>query len=205
MLLPSTVSEKGDFDTFVFATVVGFTGYYPGYSVDSVTPHNRFAWAVLKGQTRNRAGYVKLRSADPLDVPDIQFNYFDEGGAEDLKAVVEGVQLGRQAFRRQLVHVKEEVPGEAVQTQEQLEQYVRDNAWGHHAASTCPIGTDDDPMAVLDSKFRVRGVQGLRVVDASVFPRIPGTFIASAIYMIGEKAAQDILADTRQFVQRSYL
>ena len=50
-------------------------------------------------------------------------------------------------------------------------------------------------MAVLDSKFRVRGVSGLRVVDASVFPRIPGYFIVTAIYMVSEKAAEDILAD----------
>jgi len=50
-------------------------------------------------------------------------------------------------------------------------------------------------MAVLDSNFRVRGVSGLRVVDASVFPRIPGFFIVTSIYMIGEKAAEVILAD----------
>ena len=74
-------------------------------------------------------------------------------------------------------------------------QYVRDNAWGHHACGTCAIGPSDDPNAVIDSQFRVRGVAGLRVVDASVFPRIPGYFIVTAVYMISEKAADVILAD----------
>jgi choline dehydrogenase len=84
-----------------------------------------------------------------------------------------------------------------VQTDEQLRDFVRYNAWGHHASCTCPIGTDNDPMAVLDSQFRVRGIEGLRVVDASVFPKIPGFFIVSSIYMIGEKAA-DVILNTLQ-------
>jgi len=74
---------------------------------------------------------------------------------------------------------------------------VRYQSWGHHASCTCPIGADGDPKAVLDKDFRVRGTQGLRVVDASVFARIPGMFIVSAIYMIAEKAADVILAGVR--------
>ena len=80
-----------------------------------------------------------------------------------------------------------------MQSEADLEQYIKDNAWGHHACFTAGIGGDDDPKAVFDSSFRVRGVQGLRVVDASAFPRIPGTFIQSAVYMISEKAADAIL------------
>jgi len=75
-----------------------------------------------------------------------------------------------------------------VQSDDDLRQFVRDNAWGHHASCTCPIGP------VLSSDLKVLGAEGLRVVDASVFPRIPGFFIVSAIYMIGEKAADAILA-----------
>ena len=71
-------------------------------------------------------------------------------------------------------------PAPSVRTREDIARYVRDNAWGHHASCTCPIGADGDPMAVLDGRFRVRGTRGLRVVDASVFPRIPGFFIACA-------------------------
>ena len=89
---------------------------------------------------------------------------------------------------------EEEIPGPACQTDAQLEQFVRDHAWGHHACGTCAIG----PIkagGVLGSDFRVHGASALRVVDASVFPSIPGYFIASAVYMIGEKAADMILAD----------
>jgi len=76
-----------------------------------------------------------------------------------------------------------------------MKDFIRNEAWGHHASCTCPIGADGDPNAVLDSKFRVRGTTGLRVVDASVFPKIPGFYIAVPIYMISEKAADSILAD----------
>jgi choline dehydrogenase len=79
-----------------------------------------------------------------------------------------------------------------------LAQFVKDNAWGHHASCTCKIGRKEDPMAVLDGNFKVYGTQGLRVVDASVFPRIPGFFIVTSVYMIAEKAADAILADGRK-------
>jgi len=87
----------------------------------------------------------------------------------------------------------EELPGEKVVSDAELAQFVRDHAWGHHACGTCAIG----PLTtggVLDTDFRVHGTNGLRVVDASVFPRIPGFFIASAVYMIAEKAADVIIA-----------
>ncbi len=92
---------------------------------------------------------------------------------------------------------EEELPGEQVQSDEELRDYVRYNAWGHHASCTCAIGPREQ-NGVLDSQFRVHGTTGLRVVDASVFPRIPGFFIVSAVYMIGEKAADVILADCKR-------
>jgi choline dehydrogenase len=79
-----------------------------------------------------------------------------------------------------------------VQTDAQLLDFVRNNAWGHHASCSCAIGAQNQ-NGVLTSDFRVHGTESLRVVDASVFPRIPGLFILSAVYMIGEKAADVIL------------
>ena len=93
--------------------------------------------------------------------------------------------------------VEETLPGKDCQTDEDLRTFVRNNAWGHHASCTCPIGPRENG-GVLSSDFRVHGVQGLRVVDASVFPRIPGFFIVSAIYMIAEKAADVILTDAKR-------
>jgi choline dehydrogenase len=89
---------------------------------------------------------------------------------------------------------EEELPGAEVQSDEALREYVEYQAWGHHASCTCAIGTDGDPLAVLDGDFRVRGTENVRVVDASIFPRIPGFFIVSSIYMAAEKAADVLLA-----------
>ena len=89
---------------------------------------------------------------------------------------------------------REESPGEHVASPEDLRQFVRDTAWGHHASCSCPIGPPERG-GVLSPTLKVHGTTGLRVVDASVFPRIPGLFIASAVYMVGEKAADMILAD----------
>ena len=75
-----------------------------------------------------------------------------------------------------------------------MKDFIRREAWGHHASCSCPIGADDDPNAVLNSNFKVRGVEGLRVVDASVFPQIPGFYVVLPTYMISEKASDVIIA-----------
>ena len=66
-------------------------------------------------------------------------------------------------------------------------------AWGHHASCSCKLGAAGDGTAVLDKDFRVRGTTNLRVVDASIFPYIPGFFIVTPVYMIAEKASEVIL------------
>jgi len=177
-----------------------FEGYAPGYSSKLPENLNCLTWAILKAHTNNRAGEVTLRSADPQDAPAVSFRYFDgrdDPAEEDLASVVEGIKFVRSMAK----HLKrvgliraEEVPGEDVRSDDELRQFVRDNAWGHHASCSCAIGPRDDG-GVLDGDFRVHGTRGLRVVDASAFPRIPGFFIASAVYMIGEKAADVILRE----------
>ena len=186
--------STGDPDLFMMGMVVPFKGYYEGYSGDLYAAHDGLSWCVLKGHTRNRTGTVKLRSADPRDAPQIDFNYFGEGGDADLDALVEAVEIARDIARPLCDGgAVEELPGSAVQGSA-LKQWIRDNAWGHHASCSCAIGPRE-AGGVLDGNFRVHGVQGLRVVDASVFPRIPGFFIVSAIYMVAEKAASVILAE----------
>lgn len=197
MFYKSSASATDEFDIFSFGGPVNFRGYFPNYSYNATVDHDWFTWAILKAHPRNTAGSVTLNSADPLDMPDILFNYFDTGSGDadaDLQALYEAVQLTRGAFERQAVPMTEVLPGADVQSEEDIKQYAKNVAWGHHASSTCPIGADDDKMAVLDSKFQVRGVSGLRVVDASVYPRIPGTFTAVSTYMVAEKAAEDIIA-----------
>jgi choline dehydrogenase-like flavoprotein len=185
-------------DLFCFALVGLFGGYFPGYSSLAVTKPNYLTWAILKAHTENRAGEVVLRSADPRDTPLINFHYFEEGSdtaGEDLDSVVAGIRFARKLtakLKAEGAIAEEEQPGEARQSDDELKDYVRTTAWGHHASCSCPIGPRDSG-GVVDGDFRVHGTQGLRVVDASVFPRIPGFFIVSAVYMIAEKAADVIL------------
>ena len=192
-----------DDDLFIFGGPVSFHGYYPNYADDAVADARHWTWAILKAHTGNRSGTVTLRSTDPRDTPEINFNYFDTGttaggvDTTDLDAVVEGIQVARKIaadLPLGSAQFTEVYPGPNITSTEEVQQYVKDNAWGHHASCTCPIGADGDPNAVLDSSFRVRGADGLRVVDASVFPRIPGIFIAVPVYMISEKAADVIIA-----------
>lgn len=197
MFYKSSQSADGNWDNFIFGGPINFRGYFPNYDVNITWEHDWYTWAILKPHPRNTAGSVTLRSADPLDPPDIVFNYFDTGSgdyAADLEAMYEAIGIARDAFARQPDPVHEVLPGSQVTSKADIENYIKNNAWGHHASCTCPIGADGDPMAVLDSSFRVRGVQGLRVVDASVYPRIPGSFTAVSTYMVGEKAADVILS-----------
>jgi len=139
-------------------------------------------------------------------VPEINFHYFYEGTdrdtSEDLDAIVEGFKFARRIneIARTRGVVKREIwpgPEQNVEDDDSIRRFVAKEAWGHHASCSCPIGADGDPMAVLDSRFRVRGIRNLRVVDGSVFPRIPGIFIVTNIYMISEKASDVITEDNR--------
>ncbi len=128
------------------------------------------------------------------------------GKADDVAALCEGVRKVREVNSRIKAMSNEIQPGpECPDGSEKLAEWVQSQAWGHHACGTCRIGADPwqadvtkltDRHAVLDSKFRVHGVRGLRVVDASVFPQIPGYFIVSSVFMVSEKAADTLLADS---------
>jgi len=186
-------------DLFCFGLLGYFRGYFPGYSALFPTHRNYLTWAILKAHTNNRGGRVRLRSADPLDPPDINFHYFDEGTdtlGDDLSSLVAGVRFVRELTEpliRQGLIAEEELPGPALQTDAELASFIRNEAWGHHASCSCPIGPPD-ANGVVDGDFRVHGVAGLRIVDASVFPRIPGFFVVTSVYMVAEKAADVMLA-----------
>jgi choline dehydrogenase len=189
-----------DHDLFLGGVPAYFNGYFPGYAKHATANLNTWTWLTLKAHSRNNAGSVNLTSADPRDTPRINFNYFSKGGEEDLKAVVEGMQYGIEAFKKLIPldgSFKRVWPPTNITEPEDLKEFARNEAWGHHASCTSPIGPDSDPMAVLDSQFRVRGVKGLRVVDASVFPKIPGFYVALPTYMVSEKAAEVIIQSAK--------
>ncbi len=190
---------RAEADLHMFAVPGVFKGYYPGYSTDANKDKRHVTWLVLKGHTDNHGGEVLLRSSNPRERPYINFHYFEEGnrnGDADLRAVVEGVQFAREAADRAdkadlFTRYTEVWPGRNAD----VASWIKKEAWGHHASCSAKMGRDDDPMAVLDSRFRVRGASGLRVVDASAFPDIPGTFLVLPTYMLSEKATDTILQD----------
>ncbi len=185
-------------DLCIFGLPGHFRGYYPGWAKDSIQK-NHFTWAILKGHTKNTAGSVTLKSNDPLQTPEIEFKYFDEGNdvqGEDLKAMVKALKFVRRLNRGtsfQDVAKQELVPGPAVESDDALKEFVMKEAWGHHASCSNKMGPKQDPLAVVDSDFKVHGTKNLRIVDASVFPKIPGLFIVAPTYMISEKASEVIL------------
>jgi choline dehydrogenase len=207
-------------DLFIFGLSGNFKGYLPGYSQLAIADKQHFTWAILKAHTGNHAGTVTLHSTDPRDPPDVNFHYFDEGSTDpnpfdgpsaaagpstnDVEAVAAGVELVRRIndqtgklFSLAGDVQTEEVPGAGASSHADVVDFVKREAWGHHASCTCKMGKDSDPTAVLDFRFRVRGVSGLRVVDASAFPRIPGFFLVTPTYMLSEKASDVILEDAR--------
>ncbi|MFT6878279.1 MAG: choline dehydrogenase [Granulosicoccus sp.] len=134
-------------------------------------------------------GSIHIASADPFSDPTICMNYF--GTQRDRDVTLEGLKRIREiycqpAFRSQWSH--EIVPGDACKSDDELLNAIRANATTvYHLVGTCRMGSDD--KAVVDPSLRVQGVDGLRVADASVMPKITSANTNSATYMIAEKAA----------------
>jgi len=137
-------------------------------------------------------GSVSLRSVNPADSPAIRANYLSTG--QDMDVIVEGVQLSRELARaKAFQHYRgdELHPGSHVRTHGEVVSFIRANAQTlYHPVGTCKMGTDE--VAVVDPALRVRGIDRLRVVDASVMPRIPSGNTNAPTIMIAEKAADMI-------------
>jgi choline dehydrogenase len=140
-------------------------------------------------------GEIALRSPDPLVPPAAIPNYFSAD--EDVQATLSGLRQLRKIFATEPLasHVLEElVPGPKVATDEQLIEFMkRDGNCAFHPAGTCKMG--HDPMAVVDARLRVHGVERLRVIDASIMPIVTSGNINAPTIMIGEKGAAMIAAD----------
>lgn len=141
-------------------------------------------------------GNVTIASASMADKPVVDMRWLTDEADQEL--VVAIVKRCREAFASgaldDILAGGEVVPGSAVETDEQILEYVRGGVravW--HATSTCAMGKEGDADAVVDTKGRVFGVSGLRVVDASVFPFCPPGHPQSSVYMLAEKIAEDIV------------
>ena len=146
----------------------------------------------MRSQSR---GYVTLRSSDPKEPPKIQFNYMShESDWIDFRNCI---RLTREIFSQPAFEPfadSEISPGKDVQSDEQLNDFIRDNVESaYHPCGTCKMGDKSDPMSVVDPETRVIGVDKLRVADSSIFPQITNGNLNAPSIMVGEKASDHIL------------
>jgi choline dehydrogenase len=184
----------------------GFLSTRPGLAAPDVQLHFLPVLVIDHGRTRlKKDGYslhvctlrpesrgtIRLKSADPNDHPLIDANYLAE--KRDLDTLVEGVKMGREIFAGSALdpyRADESAPGTAVKSDSEIAQWVRARSETiYHPVGTCNMGPDNDPMAVVDYRCRVRGLQGLRVVDASVMPTLVGGNTNAPTIMIAERVA----------------
>ena len=168
---------------------IGITGrdvYFPGRN----TPVFMLGCGISMIKQDSR-GEITLKSSDPHDPPRIRFNLFKE--QSDVDRLIRGIRAARRIYRSEPLGglIGEEItPGDDLQTDAELEAHVRNTgAITLHPVGTCKMGVASDPMAVLDDQLRVRGVEGLRVIDASVMPEVPGGNTNAPTIMIAEKGA----------------
>ncbi len=148
------------------------------------------------GPMRSRSrGNISLRSADFREPPAILFNYMSQD--EDWREFRYCVRLAREIFSQPAfddLREREISPGANVQTDDQLDEYIKKHVESaFHPCGTCKMGSPGDELSVVDPECRVIGVDGLRVVDSSIFPSIPNGNLNGPSIMVGEKAADHIL------------
>jgi choline oxidase len=148
------------------------------------------------------SGSVKITSPDIRVAPTIHLNYLSDAGHYDedilLKSVLFCRQLGQTKSFKQIIS-KELLPGPDVTQESDLREYIRNNCQTYyHASGTCRVGSADDSNAVLTPDLKVKGVSGLRVCDASMFPAMVSVNINATVMMVGERAADLIIFDARK-------
>lgn len=160
---------------------------------NTAVPKDGFTFHVCQLRPESR-GRVGLRSADPTDDPAIFANYL--ATEEDRRALREGVRMMRKVAAQSALdpyRTEELFPGKDVETDEQIDAWIRKHAETiYHPVGTCKMGSDGDEMAVVDGELKVRGIEGLRVVDASVMPTLVGGNTNAPTIMIAEKISDVI-------------
>jgi choline dehydrogenase len=145
-------------------------------------------------QRPDSVGYIRVRSADPFEHPVIQPNYLV--AESDRQVLLAGMKLARRLLASPALskfYDREEFPGPQVQSDEELLGAAKQRGTTtFHLMGTCRMAPDSDPTSVVDDQLRVRGLLGLRVVDASVMPTMPSANLNASVLMIAEKAADMI-------------
>lgn len=157
------------------------------------TADDSFALTPNVTHARSR-GTVRLRSNDYRDKPKVDPRYFTDEEGHDMRIAVEGIKMARKIVSQSPmadIVERELSPGSDVQSDEEIADYVtKTHNTVYHPSSTCQMGAVDDEMAPLDPQLRVKGVSGLRVVDASVMPQLTAVNPNITCMVIGERAAE---------------
>ena len=164
---------------------------------DGKKPIKGHGFMILTGPNKPKSrGYVRLKNADPFTHPDILFNYLDR--EEDRKGFRDCIRLSREVLAQPAMvdfNDGEILPGPDTQSDDALDAFVRDNLEStYHPCGTCKMGVDE--LAVVDPELRVHGLEGLRVVDSSVFPSEPNGNLNAPTMMLAERGADIILGKT---------
>ena len=167
-----------------------------GDDVQTEVSIGQHAWSTHADLMRPTSrGSLRLRSSNPRDYPRLQFNYL--ATREDVEAMVTAVKLIREIHAQPALAPfcgEELAPGAGVSTDEEIEAWVRNNVnTSYHPVSTCRMGRDSDPLAVVDPELRVHGMEQLRVIDASIMPDLMSGNTNAPTIMIGEKGSDMIL------------
>jgi choline dehydrogenase len=164
------------------------------------SPPDGYAVCMTPNIPRSRSrGKLYLTSGDPREKPALDFRYFTDPEGYDERTIVDGLRIAREVaatepFRSWIT--REIAPGPGVRSDEELSEYGRRAAHTvYHPAGTCRMGAADDDGAVVDPRLRVRGLRGLRVADASVFPTLPTPNPMVMVLALGERAADLIRQD----------
>jgi choline dehydrogenase len=136
-------------------------------------------------------GYVRIRSADPFEQPAIQPNYLTE--EIDRRVLVAAMRLARDILKSKPLapyYDYEDFPGPQAQTDDELLAAAKERGTTtFHPMGTCRMGPDTDPTSVVDDELRVRGLEGLRIVDASIMPMMLSANLNAGVMMIADKAS----------------
>jgi choline dehydrogenase len=196
--LTSNVGEGGGFIKTSFAGATPDVQFHfgPAYFINhGLTRIERHGFTSGPTLVRPRSvGRILLRSGNPLEAPRIFANYYSD--SHDLDVMVEGIRITRmithsKALAKYRGH--ETHPGEGAQSDQELRAHVcKMSETLYHPVGTCKMGASKDASAVVDSELRVHGVEGLRVIDASIMPIVPGGNTNAPTIMIAEKAADMI-------------
>lgn len=161
--------------------------WFPGYRS---RPKDAFMFRPVLLHPESR-GQVKLRSADPREFVAIHQNFLST--EKDWETFRTGVEMVRDVARQKPLDAfrgLEINPGPDCTSLDEVDAYIRQTSWTvHHPLGTCKMGASDDPDAVVDPTLRVRGVENLRVVDASALPDMPGGNINAPVIAVAERAA----------------